>query len=259
MSRGTGPPNLIDWASICQWNDHHPLGGHLTGITDSCYKAAMKSEHLKQARLQRGYSQEQAATLLGVTQAYFSMLETGRRKPSTRLARNLMRTYGLPPTVLPVSDGLKNVTPDSLAQELASLGYPGFAHLRRRGLRKVNPAQYLLSALTQRDVEARVAEGLPWVVARYPDMDFDWLVPQARMKNLQNRLGFAVTLARLAGGNDSLRQPEQALAESKLAKEDSFCKDLSEPERRWLRKHSSEQARQWNLLSDLQPDMLRYV
>jgi hypothetical protein len=83
--------------------------------------------------------------------------------------------------------------------------------------------------------------------------------PQARMKNLQNRLGFAVTLARLAGGNDSLRQPEQALAESKLAKEDSFCKDLNESERRWLREHSSVQARQWNLLSDLRPDLLRYV
>ncbi len=219
----------------------------------------MDSEQLKRARLQRGYSQEEAATLLGVTQAYFSMLETGHRKPSARLARKLMRTYGLPPTVLPVSDGPKNVTPDFLAQELASLGYPGFAHLRRSGLRKVNPAEYLLSALTQRDVEARVVEGLPWVVVRYPDMDFDWLVPQARMKNLQNRLGFAVTLARLAGGNDSLRRPEQTLAESKLAKEDSFCKDLNEPERRWLREHSSEQARQWNLLSDLRPDMLRYV
>jgi transcriptional regulator with XRE-family HTH domain len=164
----------------------------------------------------RGHNQEQAATLLGVTQAYFSMLETGRRKPSARLARNLMRTCGLPPTVLSVSDGLKNVTPDSLAQELASLGYPGFAHLRRSGLRKVNPAGYLLSALTQRDVDARVAEGPPWVVARYPDMDFDWLVPQARMKNLQNRLGFAVTLARLAGGN--IHHIHQASAWSPLLK-----------------------------------------
>ena len=53
------------------------------------------------------------------------------------------------------------------------------------------------------------------------DMDFNWMIPQARLRNLQNRLGFTVTLARQAGGNDSLRQPEQALTESKLEKEDS--------------------------------------
>jgi transcriptional regulator with XRE-family HTH domain len=219
----------------------------------------MNSEQLRQARSRRGYTQEQAAALVGVTQAYFSMLEKGRRKPSGRLARNLMRVYGLSPTALPVSQGPKNVTSDYLAYELAALGYPGFAHLRRSGVKMVNPAEYLLSALEQRNVEARLAEGLPWVVARYPDMDFDWLVPQARMRNLQNRLGFAITLARLASRNDSLQRPEQALAESKLEKEDSFCKDLNEPERRWLRKHRSEQARQWNLLSDLRPETLRYV
>lgn len=219
----------------------------------------MNSEQLRQARSRRGHTQEEAAALLGVTQAYFSMLEKGHRKPSARLARNLMRVYGLSPTVLPVSEGPKNVTSDYLAYQLASLGYPGFAHFGRTGVKRVNPAEYLLSALQQRNVEARLAEGLPWVVARYPDMDFDWLVPQARMRNLQNRLGFAVTLARLASRNDSLRRPEQVLAESKLEKEDSFCKDLNEPERRWLREHRSKQARQWNLLSDLRPETLRYV
>ena len=123
----------------------------------------------------------------------------------------------------------------------------------------MNPVEFLLAALAQRNLEARVVEGLPWLVSRYPDMDFDWLVPQARMRNLQNRLGFTVTLTRLASGNDVLREPEKALAESKLEREDSFCKELNEPERRWLREHSSEEARQWNLLSDLRPDMLRYA
>jgi hypothetical protein len=90
-------------------------------------------------------------------------------------------------------------------------------------------------------------------------MDFNWLVPQARMRNLQNRLGFTVTLARRANGNKSLQVPEQSLAESKLEKEDSFCRELNEVERRWLQEHSSVEARQWNLLSDLRPDTLRYV
>lgn len=217
----------------------------------------MNLEQLRQARLRRGETQQQAAARLGVTQAYFSMLEKGARKPSSALARKLMREYAVPPTVLPVSDAPLNVTPDFLASELSSLGYPGFAHLHRA--RKVNPAKFLLTALAQRNLETRVAEALPWLVFRYPDMDFEWLVSQARLRNLQNRLGFCVTLARLAERNDTLQNPEQELADSKLAKEDSFCRELNEPERRWLREHRSDQARQWNLLSDLRPEMLRYV
>jgi transcriptional regulator with XRE-family HTH domain len=218
----------------------------------------MNSDQLKTSRLNRGWTQQEAATRLGVSQAYLSMLEEGRRNGSLSLVRKMMYVYDLPPTVLPFSAASENVTPDSLASELASLGYPGFAHLRGT-TRKVNPAQFLLSALSQSNLEARVAEGLPWLVARYPDMKFDWLVPQARMRNLQNRLGFSVTLAKLASRNDALQAPEQMLTDSKLAKEDSFCKELSQPERRWLREHSSEEARKWNLLSDLRPDALRYV
>ena len=230
----------------------------LTFITRLCYKNDMYFEQLKQARLHRGHRQQQAAARLGVTQAYFSMLERGKRSPSLELARKLMRVYDVSPTVLPVSEVPGNVTPDFLARELAALGYPGFAHLSK-GTKRVNPAEFLLRALAQPNLEARVAEGLPWLVFRYPDMDFNWLVSQARLSNLQNRLGFTVTLARLAGGNGTLQEPEQALADSKLAKEDSFCRALNEAERRWLQENRSEQAAQWNLLSDLRPDMLRYV
>jgi transcriptional regulator with XRE-family HTH domain len=218
----------------------------------------MNHNQLKVTRLNRRWTQQEAAARLGVTQAYLSMLEEGLRDPSSNLARRLMRVYGLPPTVLPVSDVRKSVTADSLAQGLASLGYPGFSHLQT-GTRVANPAVFLLTALAQHNLEARVAEGLPWLVLRYSDMDFGWLVPQARMRNLQNRVGFSVTLARLASRNDALQAPEEMLADSKLEKEDSFCKDLSDPERRWLREHSSDEARRWNLLSDLRPDTLRYV
>lgn len=223
-----------------------------------CYKMSVKPEQLKRARRKRAYNQQQAAARLGVSQAYLSMLENGKRSPSAALARKLMRLYRLPPTVLPASEVPGSVTPDFLAAQLAALGYPGFAHLRG-AVRKVNPAVFLLTALAERNLEARVAEGLPWLVAHYPDMDFDWLVAQARMKNLQNRLGFVVTLARLASGNDALRQLEQVLAESKLAKEDSFCRELNEAELRWLRKYSSKEARQWRLLSDLRPEGLRHA
>jgi transcriptional regulator with XRE-family HTH domain len=226
-------------------------------ITKVCYKTRVNQEQLKLARLQRGYNQRQAAARMGVTQAYFSMLENGKRTPSLELARKLMRMYGVPPTVLPVSPAPENVTPDFLARELAALEYPGFAHLRR-GSRRVNPATFLLTALEQNNLEARVVEGLPWLVARYPEMDFNWLVPEAKLRNRQNRLGFVVTLAKAVSRNTALELAEQTLFESKLAKEDSF-KELNEVERRWLRENRSEQAAQWNLLSDLRPDALRYV
>lgn len=217
----------------------------------------MNSEQLRRARLERGWSQQEAAARLGVTQSYLSLLESGRRS-STPLAHKLMHVYDLPPTVLPVHEVREGVTADFLARELALLGYPGFAHLRG-GLRKVNPAEYLLTALAQRNLEARTAEGLPWLALRYPNMPTDFLVREARARNLQNRLGFVVTLGRRAARRDDLQPLEQTLAESKLEKEDSFCKELSEPERRWLRENSSEEARQWHLLSDLRPDALRYV
>ena len=231
----------------------------LDTITRLCYKMTMKLAQLKEFRVQRRQTQEEASRRLGVSQEYLSMLESGRRRPSPKLAQKLMRMYHLPATVLPVqvSTACADVTDEHLARELASLGYPRYAHLPKT--KKLNPAEFLLLALSQRNLEARTAEGLPWVVLRYPDMDFDWLVPQARMKLLQNRLGFTVTLAREVSRNDALRGPERALDESKLAKEDSFCRELSGPERRWLQEHSSDEARHWNLLSDLRADVLRYA
>lgn len=214
------------------------------------------NEQLRNARKERGWTQHQAAERLGVTQAYLSMLEKGTRRAGS-LARKLMQVYGLPPTALPVSDARMNPTPDFLAHELASLGYPGFAHLRK--VKRFNPADFLLMALTQNNLEARVAEGLPWIAVQYPDMPLEFLLKESRARNLQNRLGFVVTLARRAAGRDDLQPLEEMLADSKLAKEDSFCKELNEPERQWLREHSSEEAKEWNLLSDLSPDILRYV
>jgi transcriptional regulator with XRE-family HTH domain len=217
----------------------------------------MNFTQLKAARTDRGWSQQEAAARLGVSQGYLSLLESGRRSGAP-LARKLMDVYDLSPTVLPVSEALVDVSADSLAHDLASLGYPGFAHLSSKG-RRTNPAEYLLKALGQHNLEARVAEGLPWLVLKYPDMPFEWLVREARASNLQNRLGFAVTLGRRAANSENLVQLESTLADSKLAKEDTFCRELKDGERHWLREHSSDEAKQWHLLSDLQPSSLRYV
>jgi transcriptional regulator with XRE-family HTH domain len=228
----------------------------LTVYNNLCYRWAM-SHDLRAARTRCGWNQQQAAERLGVTQAYLSMLESGRRRPA-RLARKLMRVYGLPPSVLPLGDPLWDAGPDELARALAALGYPGFAHLSS-STRPLNPATFLLSALAHRNLDARTAEGLPWVVLRFPEMPFDWLVRESRVRNLQNRLGLVVTLAKEAAAASNLEPLERALADSKLEKEDSFCRELNDAERRWLRENRSKQAQQWNLLSDMRPDTLRYV
>ena len=97
---------------------------------------------------------------------------------------------------------------------IAVLGYPSFAHLRRK-TRKGNPVTFVLAALSQSNLEARTAEGLPRLVLEYPDMPEEYLVREARARNLQNRLGFVVTLAEVAGAKPELQVVEQKLSDSK--------------------------------------------
>src|SRR5204862_2965596 len=45
-----------------------------------------------------------------------------------------------------------------------ALGYPGFTHLRPRRWALKNPAEVLLAALAQDDLEPRLVEALPWLL-----------------------------------------------------------------------------------------------
>jgi len=107
-------------------------------------------------------------------------------------------------------------------------------------------------------LDGRVAEALPWVAMKYAQPE-PWLVENARKFNLQNKLGFVVTLARQLAekqGNEDrsreLRQLENFLDDSRLAKEDVFYRPLrTESEGKWLRNNRTEAAVHWNLLTDL--------
>ncbi len=214
-------------------------------------------EHLREARRSRGWTQQRAAARLGVTQAYLSMLERGARDAAP-LAQKLVRVYGLEPTALPVN-GRDDFAFSDPALQLAEFGYPGFSHLSEKSKPKLNPAAFLLSALGQNNLEARVVEALPWLVARYPEMPFEWLSKECCARTLQNRLGFAVSLAQAAAPDDRFLPWLEKLADCKLTREDAFCSRLNEVEKRWLRGHASPEAKQWNLLSTLRPDSVRYV
>ena len=227
----------------------------------------MTGEDLRKARQQKGWTQVQAAQRLGMTQAYVSMLESGERNLSNSVLRRALRKLSVAPTALPLpaEPSTASSPSDAVRSELAALGYPGFSYLYRKANR--NPAEVLFSALNEPDLDARVAEGLPWLAFTYADMDWEWLVRHAKVYDRQNRLGFTVTLAQelAAQANDveraaTLQSHLPALKRSLLAREDTFCHDsLTETERKWLRQNRPPAAQQWNLLTDLTVKHLAHV
>lgn len=229
----------------------------------------MKPRELKSARLKLGWGQTQAARRLGVSQPYLAMLEEGKRRLTPNLTRKAALAYKLPLVELPVPRPYEypgHVGPKRLVEFLSSLGYPGFAYVRTRAERR-NPAEVLLIALAQEGLEARVAEALPWLLLRFCQMDFGWLVEQAKRFDLQNRLGFLTSLAlRLSESTPAsdrtvaLSSLEATLDRSRLVREDSFPRPpRNDSEREWLKQNRSEEARRWNLLSDLRPEHLQYA
>ncbi|MCZ6450356.1 MAG: helix-turn-helix transcriptional regulator [Deltaproteobacteria bacterium] len=228
----------------------------------------MTGMELRKARKRKGWSQQEASARLGVSQPYLCLLERRHRRLTPRLVARATQVFSLPLTSLPLKPvDSQPQTLQQVAEELSALGYPGFAYMRTK--RKRNPAGVLVAALKQEHLEARLAEALPWVLLHYPNLDWKWLLDQARLHDLQNRLGFLVTLARMKlaekGELQSRRyrnlcSAEEKLQSSRLAREDALGEaTLTAREREWLGEHRPESAARWNLLSDLSPEHLPYA
>ncbi len=228
----------------------------------------MTGADLKSGREQKGWTQQQAAERLKVSQPYLSLLEKDARRVPEKLARKAAAAFGLSAVTLPVDTGFESVPPldsKTLASDLGCLGYPGFAYLKSK--RGKNPAEVLLSALSTTRLESRVAEALPWLLLQYPNLDWKSLVSAAKLRDLQNKLGLVTCIARrLAekrGEHDKaelLRKQEQLLERSRLFLEETFCNDsLTETEKHWLETHRSDEARHWRVLTDLSPEHLNYA
>ena len=228
----------------------------------------MTGNDLRLGRDQKGWTQAQAALKLGVSQPYLSLLEKGLRRVPNRLARKAATQFGLSAAKLPVETSWQSVQAkddEALASDLAALGYPGLSYLKSR--RKRNPADVMLSALMTEDLDSRLAEALPWVLLKHPDLDWAWLVRMAKVNDLQNKLGFVTNVARrLAeklGKHETislLREQELTLERSRLVREETLCHDsLTQSERRWLQSNRSEEAKHWNLLTDLSPEHLSHA
>jgi transcriptional regulator with XRE-family HTH domain len=228
----------------------------------------MDSNQLRLGRLSAERTQVQAAARLGVSQPYLSQLENGRRPVTARLARAAARLYRLPPTVLPVSTEALNVRTDTdrFARQLAALGYPGYSHLRPSP--PVNPARVVAEALSEENLDARVTEALPWVLLQYAELDWDWLVSHAKLRNVQNRLGFLVGVSgelaqsrpERAAAAVRLKEAERDLERARLAAETTLSREtMPQAERAWLRANRPPLARHWNVLSSLSSEQLPYA
>lgn len=230
----------------------------------------MTGTELRSARLKAGWTQSRLAGRLGVTQAYLSLLEGGKRRVPDRVKRFVASLFGLPPTCLPLSGPitLDPAAADAkLEQGLAKLGYPGLAYRSKPGARR-NPSELLLMGLLVDNLDPRLAEALPWLLLRFEGFGGEELVARAKSLDLQNRLGFTVSLARRVAQRNSmyrnregeLQLLEQALERSRLAREDTYGRgEGSERMREWLRKNRSPEAEHWNLLTDLKLEHLPYA
>ena len=185
---------------------------------------------LKAGRKLAGLTQIKAAKRFGMSQPYLSQLEKGLRAITPDLAERAAKAYDLSPALLPVpnTDCLTDdLGPAMLARQLAGLGYPGFAHLRAH---RTNPAALLVQALVQRNLEVRLTEALPWVLCKYPDLEWSWLADQVKLKDAQNRLGFLVGVAKEVAKStrgpafERLSAAETTLERSRLAREDTLCR-----------------------------------
>lgn len=228
----------------------------------------MNCTELRLKRQKGGWSEQQAAQRLGVSQSYLSMLENGKRPLTMRVARRAMKAFGLPATVLPLGFVRIAWDPHRLAKELAALDYPGFSHMRTHGP-KENPAAVLLAALSNDRLEARVVEALPWLLLRYWNLDQAWLLDETKRRDLQNRLGFVVAVARrMSESNtppnpartESLAELEGKLDKSRLVREDTLGKPpQTATEREWVMQNRTPEAEHWNVMTDWHPEHFQYV
>jgi hypothetical protein len=173
------------------------------------------------------------------------------------------------PTALPLDSARVTPAPTlhghpaQLARDLAALGYPGFSHVR--GGRKMNPAALVLDVLSHDDLDVRLVEAIPWVLFTFPDMDWGWLLREVKVRNLQNRLGFLVSVARSLAKDfpetdRTLERVEQDLERARLVHEDTLCNaSMPKAERHWVRDTRTEAARHWNLLTGFSPEHLAYA
>jgi hypothetical protein len=147
-------------------------------------------------------------------------------------------------------------TDDRIKASLGGLGYPGFRYLAPTPV-KVDPREVLFEALLADDLDQRVVDALPWVLAHRNGLDLRALADQVRSAGLQNRLGFLIEITvsaakglRCTEVTEKLEPFLVALREVRRRNEDTLAKaSMSQVERRRLHRSRPKAARFWRLLT----------
>ena len=135
------------------------------------------------------------------------------------------------------------------AAQFSRLGYPGFTHVAA-ARRRPQAEALLLAVLGQADVDARMMEAMPWLVRQFSEeMNFAWLVRQAKLRNLQNRLGFVLAMSGVGAVSEKAREALAELERSRLLEESTLGWDsMPEATRVWMRGNRTEVAAFWNVV-----------
>ena len=100
----------------------------------------MAGQQLREARRQKGLTQQRVAERLGVTQAYVAMVESDKRRVLPSMWAKFREVYDLPPTVLPLdASPTQLLDGQHLAVTLGALRYPGFAYWETTLLSQTRP------------------------------------------------------------------------------------------------------------------------
>ena len=190
-------------------------------------------------------------------------MENGLRPVPPVVVSRLAKHTTVPATAMPLRLGAFD--PQAFAASLGALGYPRFSYLASFGSVE-NPAALVLTAVQQDQLEPRLTEALPWLLLHHPTLNWSWLVNEAKCRNLQNRLGFLVSLAKELAGKErasdvveTLAHWERELEDARLAKVDTLARQLTAAERRYFQSHRSSAAAHWNLLTGLTADTLQHA
>jgi len=201
------------------------------------------SKDLHRWRNQRGLTQVEAARHLGVSQPYLSLLEKGARPITGKLRARLSR----PNQAAQSPD-------DKFRAQLSALGYAGFAHIAPA--RSPEPSSFLMEAISQPDLDARITASLPWLACeRAEQIDWPWLVREVKLQDLQNRLGFLTEMAtRGPSPPIAVESAKDELHKARLIAEATFCWDsMPAATRDWMRQNRSPEAARWNVLTRARP------
>jgi transcriptional regulator with XRE-family HTH domain len=218
----------------------------------------MRGAEFRAWRKTAGKTQTDAAKAVGVKQPFVCAVEKDLR-PVTPALKNWL--YSVCPEAFWQELPSASRTPPSserLKELLGHLGYPGFRYLAS-GRGNVDPLEFVLDALRTEDLDQRVTDALPWVLVHRADLDCHRLTDEARLLNLQNRLGFllevTVEAARKLHSDETVARLEPwlvRLREARLFKEDTLCKSsLTQIERKRLRRSRPKAARFWRLFTDV--------